>query len=188
MNHVMIDLINVSKKPSSPLCAIEAVFFEPSTGQIGKVFYSSIDIRKSESLKGRISISTAFDWMKKDSHWRAEVMSATEAEDDALCSLASFIADNTCPRNAALFVWFKDAPEKLVSLRYAVDRLEVSGILPEGTKYRCIRSLLDLAAATDYAPHARSALACYTLTDARYQAEQVCEIWQRLTSPHIGSL
>ncbi|MFY2979851.1 3'-5' exoribonuclease, partial [Klebsiella pneumoniae] len=56
------------------------------------------------------------------------------------------------------------------------------------TKYRCIRSLLDLAAATDYAPHARSALARYTLTDARYQAEQVCEIWQRLTSPHIGSL
>ena len=47
MNHVMIDLINVNKKPSSPLCAIEAVFFEPSTGQIGKVFYSSIDIRKA---------------------------------------------------------------------------------------------------------------------------------------------
>ena len=115
-------------------------------------------------------------------------MSATEAEEDALCSLAAFIADNTCPRNAALFVWFKGAPEKLVSLRYAVDRLEVSGIFPEGTKYRCIRSLLDLAAATDYAPHARSALARYTLTDARYQAEQVCEIWQRLTSPHIGSL
>ncbi|MBX9265300.1 3'-5' exoribonuclease, partial [Klebsiella pneumoniae] len=65
---------------------------------------------------------------------------------------------------------------------------EVSGIFPEGTKYRCIRSLLDLAAATDYAPHARSAQARYTLTDARYQAEQVCEIWQRLTSPHIGSL
>ena len=39
MNHVMIDLINVSKKPSSPLCAIEAVFFEPSTGQIGKVLF-----------------------------------------------------------------------------------------------------------------------------------------------------
>lgn len=115
-------------------------------------------------------------------------MSATEAEEDALCSLAAFIADNTCPRNAALFVWFKDAPEKLVSLRYAVDRLEVSGIFPEGTKYRCIRSLLDLAAATDYAPHARSATARYTLTDARYQAEQVCEIWQRLTSPHIGAL
>ncbi|MDP0907571.1 3'-5' exoribonuclease, partial [Klebsiella pneumoniae] len=47
---------------------------------------------------------------------------------------------------------------------------------------------LDFRLPTDYAPHARSALARYTLTDARYQAEQVCEIWQRLTSPHIGSL
>ncbi|MDO7785448.1 3'-5' exoribonuclease, partial [Escherichia coli] len=56
------------------------------------------------------------------------------------------------------------------------------------TKFRCIRSLLDLAAATGYAPHARKALARYTLTDAVYQAEQVCEIWQRLTSPHIESL
>ncbi|MCV4796655.1 3'-5' exoribonuclease, partial [Escherichia coli] len=26
------------------------------------------------------------------------------------------------------------------------------------------------------------------LTDAIYQAEQVCEIWQRLTSPHLESL
>ncbi len=188
MNHLMIDLINVYEKQSSPLCAIEAVFFEPSTGQIGNTFYSSIDIRKAQSLKGRLSIQAAFDWMKKDSHWRAEVMSATEAEEDVLCSLAAFIADKTYPRNAALFVWLKDAPEKLVSLRYAVDRSKVSGIFPEGTKYRCIRSLLDLAAATDYAPHARSALARYTLTDALYQAEQVCEIWQRLTSPHIGSL
>jgi hypothetical protein len=34
---------------------------------------------------------------EKDSHWRAEVMSATEAEEDALCSLAAFIADNTVP-------------------------------------------------------------------------------------------
>nr|MDQ6120296.1 3'-5' exoribonuclease [Klebsiella pneumoniae subsp. pneumoniae] len=60
----MIDLINVSKKPSSPLCAIEAVFLNPQQGRSER-FYSSIDIRKSESLKGRISISTAFDWMKK---------------------------------------------------------------------------------------------------------------------------
>lgn len=98
MNHLMIDLINVYEKQSSPLCAIEAVFFEPSTGQIGKTFYSSIDIRKAQSLKGRLSIQTAFDWMKKDPHWRAEVMSATAAEEGVLCDLAGFIADNTQPR------------------------------------------------------------------------------------------
>ncbi|HDT6089399.1 TPA: 3'-5' exoribonuclease [Raoultella ornithinolytica] len=188
MNHLMIDLINVYEKQSSPLCAIEAVFFEPSTGQIGKTFYSSIDIRRAQRLKGRLSIQTAFDWMKKDPHWRAEVMSATAAEEGVLCDLAGFIADNTQPQNTALFVWLKDTPEKLVSLRYAADRSEVSGIFPEGTKFRCIRSLLDLAACTGYAPHARNEMVRYTLTDALYQAGQVCEIWRRLTNPYIESL
>lgn len=114
-------------------------------------------------------------------------MSATEAEEDALCSLAAFIADNTCPRNAALFVWFKDAPEKLVSLRYAVDRLEVSGIFlkAQNTAAFVHYSTLLLPQTMRLM---REAPARYTLTDARYQAEQVCEIWQRLTSPHIGSL
>lgn len=73
--------------------------------------FTSIDIRKAQSLKGRLSIQTAFDWMKKDSHWRAEVMSATATEEDVLCELAGFIADNTRPQNTALFVWFKDTQE-----------------------------------------------------------------------------
>lgn len=188
MNHLMVDLINISKKQSSPLCAIEAVFFEPSTGQIGETFYSPIDVRAAKGLKGNISISAAFEWMKKDSHWRAELMSATEVEEDVLCDLAAFIVNNLEHQFGPLFVWFKDTPEKLVSLRYAVERTEVSGVFPEGTKFRCIRSLLDLAAATGYAPHARRALVRYTMTDARYQAEQVCEVWRRLTSPHIESL
>jgi hypothetical protein len=33
-------------------------------------------------------------------------------------------------------------------------------------------------------PRIRAAQRHTTLTDAVYQAEQVCEIWQRLTSPH----
>lgn len=191
MNHLMVDLINVNEQSSSLLCSIEAVFFEPSTGQIGKSFYSPINIRKAADL---IGVDTAFEWMKKDSHWRAELMSATEAEADVMYGLADFIADNTEHRFDSLFVWFKDTPEKLASLRHAIARKNVSSIIPmfsifpDGTKFRCIRSLLDLAAATGYAPHARKALARYTLTDAVYQAEQVCEIWQRLTSPHLESL
>ena len=195
MNHLMVDLINVNEKSSSLLCAIEAVFFEPSTGQIGKSFYFPINIRKETGL---ISVDTAFEWMKRDSHWRAELMCATETEGAVLHDLTDFIADNIEPHYTPLFVWFKDTPEKLVSLRYAVERRssprnilgcnETAGVFPDGTKFRCIRSLLDLAAATGYAPHARKALARYTLTDAIYQAEQVCEIWQRLTTPHLESL
>lgn len=185
MNHLMVDLININEKQTSPLLAIEAVFFEPSTGQIGKSFYHPIDIRKETDL---INVDTAFEWMKKDSHWRAELMSATEGEEDVMYGLADFIAESTDYRFDSLFVWFKDTPEKLASLRHAAARKNVLRILPDGTKFRCIRSLLDLAAATGYAPHARKALVRYTLTDAVYQAEQVCEIWQRLTSPHLESL
>lgn len=188
MNHLMVDLLNISEKQSSPLCAIEAVFFEPSTGRIGERFYSPINVQVAKGLRGKVSIQTAFGWMKKDSHWRAELMSATEFEEDVLCDLAAFIANNTEHQPAPLFVWFKDTPEKLVSLRYAVERTEVSGVFPDGSKFRCLRSILDIAAATDYAPHARSALVRYTLTDAQYQAEQVCEIWQRLTGPYLESL
>ncbi len=52
----------------------------------------------------------------------------------------------------------------------------------------CFRSLLTVAGVTGYAPHPRRSVAHNALTDAIYQAEQVCEIWQRLTSPHLESL
>lgn len=38
MNHLMIDLINVNKEPSSPLCAIEAVFLNPQQGRSERFF------------------------------------------------------------------------------------------------------------------------------------------------------
>jgi hypothetical protein len=43
---------------------------------------------------------------------------------------------------------------------------------------------LHVAGVIGYAPHPRRSVAHNALTDAIYQAEQVCEIWQRLTSPH----
>lgn len=61
MNHLMVDLINVNEKQTSPLLAIEAVFFEPSTGQIGKSF-TPINIRMTTGL---INVDTAFEWMKR---------------------------------------------------------------------------------------------------------------------------
>ena len=46
----------------------------------------------------------------------------------------------------------------------------------------CFRSLLTVAGAIGYAPIRAAQLHTTPLTDAIYQAEQVCEIWQRLTS------
>ena len=49
MNHLMIDIETLSNRPNAVICAIGAVFFEPSTGKIGPSFYQTIDPRTSQS-------------------------------------------------------------------------------------------------------------------------------------------
>jgi hypothetical protein len=148
MNHLMIDL-KTSARNRITFARLEAVFFEPSTGRSGKAFYQT-NIRMTTGL---INADTAFEWMKKDSHWRAELMSATEAEEGVMCDLAGFIADNTEHRFDSLFVWFKDTPEKLVSLRYAVERSKVLPCFPE-LQNSAAFALFDLAGVIGYAPTA----------------------------------
>ena len=55
-------------------------------------------------------------------------MSATEAEEDALCSLCCFHRRQHLSPERGVIRMVQRCPGKLVSLRYAVDRLEVSGI------------------------------------------------------------
>ncbi|HGV3500147.1 TPA: 3'-5' exonuclease [Klebsiella michiganensis] len=193
MNHLMIDLLTISTPNlNAPLLAIEAVFFEPSTGHLGASFYTTVDIRKNPEMDGDISIRIAFDWMKKDADWRAEVLSAEQDETEALLALDAFVANNTKRLSAPLVIYLKDASLKFDDLRHAFafvfEDLEspLSGI--EHISPRCITSLLDIAYSIGYLPHPRNDRARYTLTDARYQTEQVCEIWQRLTSPHLETL
>ena len=45
MNNVMLDIRDLGKFPDSSILAIECVFFEPSTGQIGPQYYRAVDIR-----------------------------------------------------------------------------------------------------------------------------------------------
>ncbi|WP_439413101.1 3'-5' exonuclease [Enterobacter ludwigii] len=188
MNNLMIDLVAVGKDIPSSLCAIEAVFFEPSTGKIGKTFYSTIDIRQTKGQENSIAIDDAFEWMRLDAEKRTSLIAATESENNVLCQLRWFIEDNTQSAPPSLRVWLRDAPVKLVRFKHAIARSGVEWLFDPLVQFRCTRSILDIAGVTGYAPHARRDDAPYTITDARYQAEQVCEIWQRLTSPYFESL
>jgi hypothetical protein len=49
---LMIDIETLSNPPNAVICAIGAVFFEPSTGKIGPSFYQTIDPRNAESRRG----------------------------------------------------------------------------------------------------------------------------------------
>ena len=47
MNHLMIDLETMGNKPNAPIVSIGAVFFEPSTGELGDEFYRVVSLKSS---------------------------------------------------------------------------------------------------------------------------------------------
>ena len=74
----------------------------------------------------------------------------------------------------------------VAALAHAVSRYNLEPFLPS-FEVRNLSTLIHIAGVTGYAPHPRRSKS-YVLTDAVYRAEQTCEIWQRLTSPHLESL
>lgn len=184
MNHIMIDLVTLNEKTTSPICAVEAILFDPETGELGDSVYIPVDIRSNEELKGKIAISDAFNWMQLDSERRAALIAASATEDDALRELAVFISGYRPSLSTPYYLWFKDAQKKKATLDYAFYRNDIHTPHQPATHLCCMRPLLELAAATGYMPHPRRNDEIYTLTDAVYQAEQVCNIWQRLLRPY----
>ncbi|KNC95758.1 3'-5' exonuclease [Trabulsiella odontotermitis] len=188
MNNIMVDVVTLDENNKSPLCAIEAVCFEPSTGKTGAEFYRVINIYSARGSNGRIPINTAFEWMKKDAADRAQLIEAKESEETAICEFCEFLYDNTKENHGEFFLWFKYATKKKNTLWLAFEDIDARVIRWDRIRIRDIDPLIDLAKVTGYTPHASNTNRPHTITKARYQAEQVCEIWQRLTSPYFESL
>lgn len=192
MNHLMIDIETLSNRPNAVICAIGAVFFEPSTGKIGPSFYQTIDPRTSQSRGADISADTVMWWLKQDKEPISELVAAKSHELDVMLDFANFISGafpETTKKN--LKAWCKGGSFDFPILKSAFERSSLEGVSMLSWIYwneYCFRSLLAVAGAIGYAPHPRRSVAHNALTDAIYQAEQVCEIWQRLTTPHLESL
>lgn len=192
MNHLMIDIETLSTQPNAVICAIGAVFFEPSTGKIGPSFYQTIDPRTSQNCGAHISADTVMWWLKQDKEPISELVDARSHELDVVLDLSAFIED-TFPETTrkSLKVWCKGGSFDFPIIKSAFERSSIQGLPTPPWHYWnecCFRSLLAVAGVIGYAPHPRRSVAHNALTDAIYQAEQVCEIWQRLTSPHLESL
>lgn len=192
MNHLMIDIETLSTQPNAAFCAIGAVFFEPSTGQIGPSFYETIDPRTSQVRGAHISADTVMWWLRQDKEPISELVNSKSHEIEVMLNFARFIEDAS-PETVKkhLKVWCKGGSFDFPIIKSAFERSSLEGVpmLPWNFWNECcFRSLLTIAGTIGYVPHPRRSVAHNALTDAVYQAEQVCEIWQRLTSPHIESL
>lgn len=183
MNNIMLDIRVLGKSPDSPVFAIECVFFEPSTGKIGPQYYRAIDIR----TVGGIYPETVLQLMKGDAEQRAEVINATCREIDAVSGVCRFIKDNAS-KHAKLICWSAGDSADVATLAHALHRYGIPEQVIPPFEIRHLSTLIHIAGVTGYTPHPRRSTATYMLTDAVYRAEQVCEVWQRLTSPHLESL
>lgn len=182
MNNVMLDIRVLGKSPDSPIFAVECVFFEPSTGKMGPEYYRAVDIRTA----GGIYPEAVLQLMKGDSAQRAEVINATCTALDAVAGACRFISSTTS-KHEKLFCWSAGDSLSVAALAHAISRHGLPlGYLP-AFEVRSLSTLIHIAGATGYAPHPRRSTG-RLLTDAVYRAEQVCEIWLRLTNPHLESL
>lgn len=91
MNHLMIDIETLSTQPNAVICAIGAVFFEPSTGKTGPSFYQTIDPRTSQNRGAHISADTVMWWLKQDKEPISELVSAKSHEIEVMLDFARFI-------------------------------------------------------------------------------------------------
>lgn len=182
MNNVMLDIRALGSDPDSPVYAMECVFFEPSTGRIGPQYYRAIDIRNV----GVVCLEALLELMRGDSAQRAEIINATCDGRDALIGACCFISE-TSSKHERLFCWSAGNSTDIARFAHLLNRYDAWGCLPS-FEARHLSTLVHIAGVTGYTPHPRRSSATYMLTDAVYRAEQVCEIWQRLTSPHFESL
>ncbi|KNC89841.1 3'-5' exoribonuclease domain-containing protein [Trabulsiella odontotermitis] len=184
MNNFMLDIRALGKSLDSTILAIECVFFDPSTGEIGPQGYWPVSINQSsDNLKFDEGVIP--NLLRADSDTRAEIINATLAEKVAVFKAIGFICTNSQRALGELNCWVSGDSSSIARLglkaiHHSINFDEIFSLV----EICHLSTLILIAGATGYAPHPRRDSAPFTLTDAVYRAEQVCDIWQRLTSNH----
>ncbi len=189
MNNLMLDLEAMGTNTNAPIVAIGAVFFEPSTGELGPEFYTAVDLT-SELDAGAVPDGSTITWWLRQS---ADARTAITTDDaasigDALLSLTTFVARH-CELPKYLKVWGNGAAYDNVILRSAYKR---SGMAPCWNWFNDldVRTMVNLGRQIGFDPkrdlpfdgEQHNALA-----DAIHQAKYVSAIYQRLLEPHLKS-
>ncbi|EIW3897590.1 3'-5' exoribonuclease [Klebsiella pneumoniae] len=181
MNHLMIDLETMGNKPNAPVVSIGAVFFEPSTGELGEEFYRVVSLKSSMDGGAVPDPETIIWWMQQNEEARKAICDKDAISiSAALIKLNTFILDNTDIDKVQ--VWGNGATFDNVILRANYER----EFLPCIWKFwndRDVRTIVELGRAIDINPRRDIPFEGdrhNALADAKHQAKYVSAIWQRL--------
>ncbi|WP_197278100.1 3'-5' exoribonuclease, partial [Escherichia coli] len=78
-HHLMIDLETMGKNPDAPIISIDAIFFDPQTGDMGPEFSKTIDL---ETAGGVIDRDTIKWWLKQSREAQSAIMTDEIPLDD----------------------------------------------------------------------------------------------------------
>ncbi|MEG6242310.1 3'-5' exonuclease [Enterobacter hormaechei] len=182
MNHLMIDLESMGKKPTAPIVAIGAVFFDPQSGVLGAEFYVAVDLSSAMDQGATPDGDTILWWLKQSAEARAAICTDdTRHIADALSELSAFNSRNSDnPRY--LKVWGNGANFDNVILRSAYER--AGHTCPwQFWNDSDVRTMVLLGKQLEFDPKRNmpfDGIAHNALSDARHQAKYVSAIWQRL--------
>ncbi|BBS48818.1 TPA: 3'-5' exoribonuclease [Raoultella ornithinolytica] len=191
MNHLMIDLETMGNKPNAPIVSIGAVFFEPSTGELGEEFYRVVSLKSSVDSGAVPDPDTIMWWMQQSEEARKAICDKENmiALWFALTELNSFIRNNADPKKVQ--VWGNGATFDNVIIRASYDREDVS--CPwHFANDRDVRTIVELGRAVGINPRRDIPFEGdmhNALADARHQAKYVSAIWRRLVNiPDSGEV
>jgi len=180
MNHLMVDLETMGNKPNAPIISIGAVFFEPSTGEIGPEFSASVSLESSMQLGAIPDASTVMWWMEQSDEARKSVVKPEMDLPFALQRLSAFSSENSNPKH--LQVWGNGASFDCVILR---NSYTIAGhITPwQWWNDRDVRTIVEMGRVIGFYPKKDmpfDGVRHNALADAIHQARYVSAIWQKL--------
>ena len=188
MTNLMIDLETMGNTPNSAIVAIGAVFFNPSTGELGESFYRAVNLNSSVEYGGDIDPGTVLWWMNQSDEARSAIYNADSISiNTALSELNTFICNQIEP--GKLKVWGNGAGFDNVILRSSYYRLGI----PCPWNFwndRDVRTIVEMGREIGIDPRHDIPFEGdqhNALDDARHQARYVSAIWKKLI-PEAGDI
>jgi hypothetical protein len=166
MTDVMIDLETLDTKPTATILSIGAVEFNPTTGQIGREYHSTIQWDQP----GRtISTDTVKWWMTQSEAARMAVMEGGRPLLEVLTEFWHWLPDNPT-------VWGNGSCFDISIMDHAFNY---------NSKWKLwavndVRTIVRLARGIVNRPSMQKGTAHNALDDARHQAIYVSSMWQAL--------
>lgn len=174
MNHCMIDIETMGKRPNAPVLSIGAVKFDPDTGTLGEQFYAAIS--PVDALRhGTPDGDTLKWWMEQADEARRAAVGGTRLLRDALQDLSSFYSNWN-----SVTVWGNGPSFDMTILEYAYHRAAGSLAPWRFWNVACCRTIA--LAAGRRPPRIDGSKGTYhnALDDAIHQAGWVSEMWQSI--------